>query len=154
MPRGGYQPGAGRPKGKKNLATIEKDKAESLMKQRILSRLNPLLNAQFSLAEGVSYVYKVIDTGKGKESDRKHTIVTNPEEIKKFLDEHNGKNGSVDDVYYYITTEAPDIRAIDSMLDRVFGKAKQSVDMKGSLITDINPEVKKLIEKAIDSILL
>ena len=81
--------------------------AEKLMKQRILKRLNPLLNSQFSLAEGVSYVYKVVETGSGKDKKRDHVLVESPEEIKEFLDEHEGGDGLVEDTYYYITTKTP-----------------------------------------------
>ena len=38
-------------------------------------------------------------------------------------------NGDDEDDYYFITTERPDNRALDSLFNRTFGKAKETIDM-------------------------
>ena len=129
--KGGKRQGAGRPKGSLNQSTIEKKKAEEMLTDRILKNVDRLFNAQLSLAEGNTYLYKIIETGSGKTAKREHVLVTNPDEIKQFLDEHEGGSGTVDDNYYYLTTKTPDNKAIDSMLDRVFGKAISKTEHTG-----------------------
>jgi DNA-directed RNA polymerase subunit RPC12/RpoP len=98
---GGRQEGAGRPKGSKNKATIEKEKAEELFKQRILENLEPIFKAQLKIA--------------------------------------TGKN--------------PNIKAIDSFIERLFGKAVQRTDLtKGGArtITEIMREAKEEANQAAD----
>ncbi len=122
MPRGGKRKGAGRKEGSLNKKTIEKQKAEKAFVQRILQSVDRLFNAQLSLAEGSTFLYRVDEVGEGKDKRREHNLVTDPEEIKEVLDETDGAGGTVDETYYYITTKAPDNKAIDSLLDRAFGK--------------------------------
>ena len=50
-------------------------------------------------------------------------LVTNPGEIRCYLDGDYDN----DQTYYYITTVTPDNRALDSLLDRTFGKATQTI---------------------------
>ncbi len=126
---GGARPGAGRPKGSQNRKTKERREAEQEMIQRIIANLHPVLDAQFNLAKGASYLYRIDEVGEGKNKRREHVLVTDPEEIREFLDENDGAAGTVNDSYYYITTKSPDVRAIDSLLDRVFGRAKQTTEL-------------------------
>ena len=127
--KGGARLGAGRPTGRKNKATKEKEVAEAELRQKILGSINRLFNAQMALAEGVSYLYRIDQTKKGEK--RKPVLVTSSEEIQQYL---------MDDVdsdsYYYISTERPDGRALDSMFNRVFGTPKQSMELSGE-ITEI-----------------
>jgi hypothetical protein len=116
----------GRPKGSLNQATIEKREAEKQFIDRVVKSVDKLFNAQMSLAEGCSYLYRIEETGEGKNKVKKHVLVTSPEEIKAYLD------GDVDESdYYYITTDAPDNKAIDSLMDRAFGKARQTIGLDG-----------------------
>jgi hypothetical protein len=66
-------------------------------------------------------------TGKTK---RVHTHLTDPDEIKLALDETSSQGeAAVGESYYFVTDIPPDNKAIDSMLDRAFGKAVQSIEV-------------------------
>jgi hypothetical protein len=121
MAKGGVRPGAGRPKGSLDKKTIEKKEAEKLFTERVIKNVDKLFNAQISLAEGCSYLYRVDQVGESKKQREEHVLVTDPEEIKRYLD------GETDGEYYYITTKTPDNKAIDSLMDRAFGKAVTKV---------------------------
>jgi len=131
MPKGGARPNSGRPKGSLSEATKEKIKVEAALHVRILGAVDRLFNSQLALAEGVMHLYRVDETGEGKNKRREHVLVTDPTEIKEVLDETDGAGGVVDETYYYISTKAPDNKAIDSMLDRVFGKALTKTEITG-----------------------
>jgi hypothetical protein len=118
MAKGGKRPGAGRPKGSLDTRTLEKKEAEKLFTDRVIKSVDKLFNAQISIAEGCSYLYRVDKVGKGSKEREEHVLVTDTDEIKQYLD------GDTDtDAYYYITTKTPDNKAIDSLMDRAFGKA-------------------------------
>lgn len=129
--RGGIQPGGGRPKGSKNKATLEKQKVAEAFNQRVMVKADALFNAQLSLAVGSQKVFRIDETGEGKNKKREHVLVTDPDEIKALLDEHDGNSGIVEGVYYYFTTVSPDNKAIDSMLNRTLGKPKETVEVGG-----------------------
>jgi hypothetical protein len=116
--KGGKREGAGRPEGSLNKKTLEKKEAEKQFINRVIQNVDKLFNAQISIAEGCSYLYRIEETGTGKNKTRKHVLVTSPDEIKAYLDDELDK-----DDYYYITTKTPDNKAIDSLMDRAFGKA-------------------------------
>lgn len=130
---GGARPGAGRPKGSMNKSTKEKLAIEEEFKARILNQIHTLLNAQLNLAKGSSYLYRIDEEkdSSGKVLSKKHHIVTDPDEIEQVLDECEG-TGVMDGHYYYITTRTPDVRALDSLIDRVFGRAIQKQETKHS----------------------
>lgn len=125
--RGGYRPGSGRKPGKQDQTTLDRIEAMRQFRERVSKRVDEFYNAQFSLAVGTQYLYRIdtqeLDNGKTK---RVHVLVTDPEEIKNALD---GDLGQVGESFYYLTTQTPNNQAIDSMLDRTFGKAQQSVDL-------------------------
>ena len=133
---GGARPGAGRPAGSQNKETKEKRKAEQEMIQRIINNLEGILNSQFSLARGISYLYRIDEGSDGKK--REHVLVTDPNEIKDYLDSQLD-DGEQPDNFYYITTKDPDGKAIDSLIDRAFGKATQKVggDPENPLVVQI-----------------
>jgi hypothetical protein len=59
----------GRPSGRKNDATLEREAQLARFKQRVFEAFDPLINAQLSLARGLSYLFKedINDDGsKGK----------------------------------------------------------------------------------------
>jgi hypothetical protein len=140
MARGGKRNGAGRPEGSLSKATLEKKKIEAAFTQRVLNAADRLFNAQLAIAEGLTHLYRIdeVKDGDGKKR-REHVLVTDPEEIKQFLDEHEGSDGTVDNTYYYLTTKAPDNRAIDSLLDRAFGKATNKTEVTGKDGKDLFP---------------
>src|ERR1043165_6533784 len=53
-------------------------------------------------------------------------MLTSLEEIQAYLDDDVDQ-----DDYYYITTHTPDNKAIDSLMDRAFGKARQTIGLDG-----------------------
>jgi hypothetical protein len=128
--KGGKQPGAGRPKGGKNQTTLEKERVQAELRQRTMRAADKLWNAQYQKAVGSVMVFRVDeeegDNGKVK---RIHTLVESADEIKRVLDENEGLDGNVGENYYFVTTVPPDNKAIDSMFDRTFGKAQQTVEI-------------------------
>jgi len=124
MAKGGKQPGAGRPKGRKDDKTLKKEAIFKAVQDRIMRNAQRILDRQLALSEGCSYLMKMTTTNKGK---KKVAIVTDPSVITKYLD------GTLDDEkedkeYYYITADKPDNKALQDLLDRAFGKAPQSID--------------------------
>lgn len=147
---GGAREGAGRPKGSENEETRKRRIAEREYKERVVAHIHDLFNSQLALSKGLSYLYRIDETedDKGKKI-RKHVLVESPSEIRDVLDDLEGSTSGTsgegdDEKYYYITTKAPDNKAIDSMLDRVFGKAKQATvleDPDGNALTFVVAEV-------------
>lgn len=131
---GGARPNSGPKKGAKYKKTIEKEAAIEEFRKRVRKGIDKLYNAQFGLATGLTYVYEVVETvtgsGKNEKTKRENVLVTSPIRIKEVLDElDSNEAGTVDDSYYFITTEKPDNRAIDSLMDRAFGKSQQTMDV-------------------------
>jgi hypothetical protein len=120
---GGARPGAGRPKGKLSKLNEQRQKAKKRFIERVNKMVDDLFNAQASIAQGVSYLYRIDKDDKGH--DKPAVIETDPYVIKDYID------GKLDDAdsYYYITTERPDNRALDSMLNRAFGKPEEKIDI-------------------------
>lgn len=144
----------GRKKGGKNASTLLREVVKKDFDQKVLRLQNRLLNAQASKAIGQQFLYKIekefVRTGENKDVEEKGywknlppKLVDTEEEIFEYLNMLAENNGSVDDdqseesTYYYITAKEPDNNAIDSLLNRVHGKATESinvdVDVKFSL---------------------
>jgi len=134
---GGARPGAGRPKGTKNPATIEKEKAAEMFRERVAKNVNKLFNAQMSIATGTQMLFVVHTDSKGKR--RKPEMITDVETISRFLDENEGVDGSMKvanyadgsecDDYFFMTTMTPNNQALEGLLNRAFGRAKESLDV-------------------------
>lgn len=116
--KGGRRPGAGRPRGSKNRLTKSVRSRERTLRERVLKKLDQLVNAQLSLAEGVQYLYEIKMRNVGGRRKPQHILVTDPKKIKAYLD-----GDYEEDKYVYITAERPDNKAIEALLDRAFGKA-------------------------------
>lgn len=130
--KGGKRPGAGRPKGKPTKATLEKQKVLEAFNQRVMAKADALFNAQLMLAVGSMKVFRIDEVeGEGGKTKREHVHVTDPDEIKALLDEHDGISGTVDGVYYYFTDIAPDNKSIEAMMNRAFGKPKENYEHSG-----------------------
>ncbi len=164
----------GRPPGAKNKKTIEQDVAKKNYDQRILRNIRPLLNAQMVLAKGVTYIIKIEYTktttpgkvGKnGKQgkstttTSKRQYVVEDPKEIIEALDKiESGKFGFGE--YYFVSSQKPDGKVINSMLDRVFGKAKQAVEISGDpdnpleVESTLKPEQAKELAAAVTKSLL
>lgn len=130
--RGGVRPGSGRKKGKLEPQTIEKMKIKTEMERRIARNADRLLNAQMTVALGAQYLIKrtkVPYKRNGKTYYRwgNYQRVTDPDEMLGYLD---GAFKDSEDQYYMLTAEKPDVKAIDSMLDRAFGRAPQNLKIQ------------------------
>ena len=143
----GKRSGAKR-KGLKLPRTLERLRVEAQLKQRILLHADSLLNSQLALANGLTHVYRIDEKKDGNKIVREHVLVTDAEEIKELLDEHEGGNGMVGDTYYYISVKDPNGMAIDSLFNRGIGKPTDSVDItsKGEAVA-ITPELLKTIQE-------
>jgi len=129
---GGKRPGAGRKPGSKTKATLEKLKVQEAFNQRVMAKADALFNAQLTLAVGSMKVFRIDETeGEKGKTKREHVHVTDADEIKALLDEHDGANGVVDGVYYYFSDVLPDNKAIDSMLNRSLGKPTEKHEHGG-----------------------
>ncbi len=155
MPKGGARPGAGRKKGTKDPKTLEKERVFEAFRQRAMGVADLLLDSQLTLARGQTFLYKIekeeIIGPKGGKTYRakKPELVTSQTEIEMYL-EGLVEEGDKDDendrraTYYFLTTKEPNNNAIDSILDRTFGKAAQSVALSGSLnISKVLDEIEK-----------
>ena len=128
MPPGGKRAGAGRPRGGKNRATLEKAAILEAFNQRVMTKANELFDAQLSLAVGSAKVFRIDEEEtEGGKKKRVHVLVTDADEIKELLDEHEGLNGEVNGAFYYFTTVSPDNKAIEAMLNRALGKAPEKL---------------------------
>lgn len=123
---------AGRKKGTKNPATLEREKVLAAVQQQIMEKAAGLVRSAMIPANGMNFVYR-IDKKRNKKGDvifEKNVLVTDPHEIENALDliadSENGKN---DNEFYFITTERPDHNAIKMLMDRAFGKPKESLDV-------------------------
>jgi hypothetical protein len=132
----------GRPPGRKNNKTLALEAEHEAFQQLVLQNLRPLFDAQLSLAKGISQVYRVTTGPRGGRSDPE--LVTSQDELHEAIQaihagggygdiaedeggEEGEEGGTITHRYYFLTTKAPDGRAIDSLLDRVFGKSVQRI---------------------------
>ena len=131
---GGKREGSGRPEGAESQATKDKKVVKEEMKQRIMRSKDSLLNSQMNLAKGCQFLFVIETTrfkdkdGKWKEERKKPRIVEDQNTIEKYL---AGELDNEKDEYYFMTTQKPDNKAIDSMFDRAFDKARQNVGLDG-----------------------
>lgn len=125
MPKGGRQPGAGRPKGKKSPATLERERTLAEVRQRIARKADDLLNAELIEGLGSNVIMKLVDPEKGK-----YEIVTDEQEIVRVIQEHKGANGAVGGDFYIITARPGNYKSRQYLFDRAFGKPPQTVEVK------------------------
>ena len=97
-----------------------------LMNRAIMFKTIPLIRSALSVALGNIYVYKI-------GVDKKKLLVTDPQEIETALALID--IGGLDSTgqYYFITTDKPDMDAIDKLLSRAYGKPKESIKVEGEL---------------------
>jgi len=128
MPRGGARPGAGKPKGCKHKKTIQEEIALAEYKQEILRNMGPLVRAQLNSATGLTVMLQrkmVKDKKTGKfERTGELVQVKDPERVKNLLE-----GDCVGNNWYYITTKDPNVKALEDIFSRVFGKPKEQFDL-------------------------
>ncbi len=123
----------GRPKGVKNTATLERDAVAKAIQQQIMAKAETLVRAAMIPAMGTNFIYR-IDKKKNKKGDvifEKNVLVTDPWEIQLALDQiaEGGTANGYDNEYYFISSEKPDFRAVQMLLDRALGKSKESIEL-------------------------
>ena len=138
---GGKRRGVGRKKGSKNLATIDREKVLEEAKNIIAGRTRKLIDTQTILAMGAIKIYKIHYHWEGSAKKRtlikdKPEIVEDDEEIIHVIDWEFG-SGAMGDPnnhdhedeeydYYFVMTKEPDNQALNSLMDRTFGKATEN----------------------------
>lgn len=125
--RGGARPGAGRPSGRQDDKVIERNEALKKFRERVARNTDRLLNAQMDKALGEKYLMVVRTIGKGAKARRETSIVTDVEKIKEYFD--NEESLSTDTEYHFMTVKPADNKALDSLMDRTYGKSAQSIDV-------------------------
>jgi hypothetical protein len=100
--------------GKKSARTLEREEALKYYRERVAGLMEPLLNAQLTVALGSSYLYK--------KDGNKRFLVEDEAEISAYL------NGECDpELYDYVTAKTPDKEAIKDLLNRTFGRPPESM---------------------------
>lgn len=143
---GGARPGAGIKKGQKTKKTIENKIAEEYIRKRIIGALPSIISSQMSLAKGCQYLFKIEKEYSEKQNKwyvpkgRQPKIVKDKNEIAAYLAGEYDDKDEAD--YYFMTTDKPENKALDSLLDRTFGKATQKSEVKlGITLSDLIDEL-------------
>ena len=124
MPSGGKRPGAGRPKGIKLPATLDKILAREHVRELVTANLGPMIRAQIAHACGIGHLYTRDKAGKFNK-------IEDQAQVDALL-----ANGTKDEDYW-IFTKDPSVQAFTDLLNRALDKPKeqeQSLDVKGSLV--------------------
>lgn len=124
---GGKRPGAGRPKGSMNESTKLRSEVKQAYQDRVARNADRIFNSQFNLATGEQYLMHKYTVGSGAKARTVVETVEDPELIKAFINDELNQSG--DDEWYYISTKPANGYALDSMLDRAFGKSDSKVDL-------------------------
>lgn len=151
---GGARIGGGMPKGKITRKRLHQLEVQKAVNQRIMAHADELLNAALSLAKGTQRLMVIITEGEGKNRRRYHEVVTDEETIKQYLDYEEGINDADnpddDTHYYYLTTDKPDVRAIDMLMNRGLGKAPDKIEITGGFFMQNNLTVEVVGSKHAD----
>jgi len=153
-------------KGTKHKTTIEREKVLEMAKDIIAGRTNGLINIQGTLAKGGVKVFRIDSyyeyfmvgkTEKRTKKTKKPVLIDDDDEITAVLDHEFGTGDSTehpntDTEYYFVFTKDPDNKAIDSLLDRTFGKATQTQEIKIKTI-EVDDDTKRMAKLALSSLL-
>lgn len=118
----------GRPLGSKNKKTLAKEKMWVEAEQKVLNDVLGLIQSQINVAHGVSVMmvptYRKVKNKKGKWVSertgkfRQETNVSRIVERLEYPDEIDGED------YYYIYAEKPNVKALEDVISRVFGRSR------------------------------
>lgn len=137
----------GRKKGS-TPALIERDAAIKAFRQRVAQNADRLFDLQMGLAKGAQYLFRIdkewIKTGDSKNGEKgfwrnkKPIIVESPEEMRQYLEDEFVNGDAEDDQdpsasYYFLVAKDPSNQAIDSMLDRTFGRSQSTLEVNVNL---------------------
>jgi hypothetical protein len=143
---GGKRPGSGRPKGSLAKSTMTAMEAKNHFINRVQKNVDTLFNAQLALAKGEQFLYRKVTTGEGKSRRTSVEMVQDTELIEEYLvDDGYSLNQESDEEYYYISTRPANNQAIDSLLNRAFGKAPEKIEIEGGFF-----KADKMIIEVID----
>lgn len=131
---GGRIEGAGRPKGAKNKKTLEHEAALAKLRDKIIKKLDPMFIAAYNAVVGERFIYKISrEKGpRGGEKYAKHELLTSASDIQHALDviaQTDGQDGENEDDYYYVNVKPADTRAFNDLLNRVFGRPKETLEL-------------------------
>jgi rhamnose utilization protein RhaD (predicted bifunctional aldolase and dehydrogenase) len=118
MAKGGKRIG-GKPKGYKAPATLAKEAARELVRQRVTDSLEPMLRSQIAAATGIGHLYTRDKTGK-------ISRVVNQTQVDALLRE--GRR----DRDYWIFTKDPSTQAFTDLLNRAIDKPLDRKDVQVS----------------------
>lgn len=114
-----------RKKGVAALKELSKEEIEKEVNNRIGHHAHKLINAQLSVALGTQHLYRVkVKYDRAGNMKKEHTLIDDPEEIKMYLDDPSKVQGHD---YIVITSKSPDNNAINSLMDRLVGKASTKI---------------------------
>lgn len=115
MARGGRQPGAGRPKGRKNEATIDREWERELHRRQVLAERGAMTEAQIAHAKGLRYlVARHKTTGK-------FTKLT--EELMQVI--ASGENPEYEAIEVW--SKDPSVQAYTDLMNRALDKPKEQM---------------------------
>lgn len=131
--RGGARPNAGRPKGKQDPQTIEKNQVLQEYKNKILRHADQFFRTQKALAFGhyELFIVEHYEDHNGKVKKR-HVLVEDPQLMANILDDPELQQG---DNYVVVRKVEADKFTLEAMLDRAFGKATQSIEQTNINLT-------------------
>lgn len=110
------------------VATILKEEAKKQMDLLIAQKAHDLVEAGLLAAMGSAYIYKI------DAKSKKVTLLTDANEIAYAISEIKFNHSTEpDSEYFYATKEKPNYRAIEMLLNRTFGKPKESLDLTGEV---------------------
>ena len=149
--KGRFVPGnsikGGRKNGGKNKETIAKGEALERYYQSMLQKLTPIMKAQQLSAEGLMVVLRpaLVKNPKTKILERTGDLrqVKDPDEIEELFNSDGlGRD------YHVVFAKDPNAKAIQDIFDRVFGKAKEHVELnfKAKGLKEIQDGMRMLIE--------
>lgn len=124
--------------------TLAKEEVYRMVQEKLAERALKLIDTQTVVAHGTIKIYKIHYHWEGSGKKRtlikdKPEIVTNDNEIIHVIDwefgsremgdpnEHDHEDEEYE--FFFVNTQDPDNRAIESQLNRVFGKAPQKLDL-------------------------
>lgn len=138
--RGGKREGAGRKDGDKTEKVLMREQVMAEMHQRVFKMSHKILNSQMIIALGTHKMIQILPGPAGTKMTR---TIRSMDEMQKLLDD--GIYG-VD--YVVIEGRPGDWKAGESILNRTFGKAKETFDINQTTEI-INPETKKTADEIV-----
>lgn len=148
---GGARPGAGRKPGSLSQKTKTAMAVKKEINARIAANADKLLNAQLGLALGETFLFvkRPIEDKDGKVTRHETEVVEDLDIIKEYVDDDGYSLNNNGDDYYFISRKGANNQAIESLLNRGFGKATEKVEIEGGFfkantlnINIIDPNIK------------